>query len=125
MPGFIEGHGHFSGLGYSLIYLNFLDSKSWEEILAKVEEKVKTAEPGEWIIGRGWHQEKWDSTPLRNVHGYPFHDELSKISPDNPVMLRHASGHGLFANAKAMEIAGVTKETPNAAWRRNCTIFEW
>jgi predicted amidohydrolase YtcJ len=113
MPGFIEGHGHFSGLGYSLIYLNFLDSKSWEEILAKVEEKVKTAQPGEWIIGRGWHQEKWDSTPLRNVHGYPFHDELSKISPDNPVMLRHASGHGLFANAKAMELSGVTKETPN------------
>ena len=115
MPGFIEGHGHFSGLGYSLIYLNFLDSKSWDEILAMVEEKVKTAEPGEWIVGRGWHQEKWETTPLKNVHGYPYHDELSKISPDNPVMLRHASGHGLFANAKAMEIAGVTKETPSPA----------
>jgi len=113
MPGFIEGHGHFSGLGYSLIYLNFLDSKSWDEILAMVEEKVKTAEPGEWILGRGWHQEKWETTPLKNVHGYPFHDELSKISPDNPVMLRHASGHGLFANAKAMEVAGITKETPD------------
>ena len=114
MPGFIEGHGHFSGLGYSLIYLNFLDSKSWAEIVAMVEEKIKTAEPGEWIVGRGWHQEKWDSTPINNVHGYPYHDDLSAISPDNPVVLRHASGHGLFANKKAMDVSGVTKETPNA-----------
>ncbi len=111
MPGFIEGHGHFSGLGYSLLYLNFLQSKSWEEIVDMVAEKAKTAKPGEWIVGRGWHQEKWDSIPFKNVLGYPFHDELSAISPDNPVVLRHASGHSLFANQKAMELAGVSKET--------------
>ena len=49
MPGFIEGHGHFTGLGYSLLNLNFLRSKSWEEIVEMVEEKVKESEPGEWI----------------------------------------------------------------------------
>ena len=69
MPGFIEGHGHFSGLGKSLLQLNFLKSKSWEEIVAMVADAAKNAEPGEWIEGRGWHQEKWDSTPVRNVHG--------------------------------------------------------
>ncbi|MCB0629716.1 MAG: amidohydrolase [Saprospiraceae bacterium] len=113
MPGFIEGHGHFSGLGGSLMNLNFLRSKSWDEIVAMVAEKAKTAEPGEWITGRGWHQEKWMITPEEHIHGYPYHDKLSEVSPDNPVLLRHASGHALFANAKAMEIAGVSMETPD------------
>ncbi len=111
MPGFIEGHAHFTGLGYSLLNLNFLRSKSWEEIVEMVEEKVKESEPGEWIVGRGWHQEKWDSLPHQHVGGYPTHEQLSEISPDNPVILTHASGHGLFANAKAMNISGVSLET--------------
>jgi len=113
MPGFIEGHGHFSGLGQSLMNLNFLKSKSWAEIVAMVAEKAKTAKPGEWIVGRGWHQEKWETPLDKQVLGYPYHDALSAMSPNNPVLLRHASGHGLFANAKAMELAGVSKETPN------------
>ena len=113
MPGFIEGHGHFSGLGYSLIDLNFLKSKNWNEIVAAVAEKAKTAKPGEWIIGRGWHQEKWDEALERHVNGYPYHDHLSEVAPNNPVMLRHASGHGLIANKTAMDLAGISKETPD------------
>jgi predicted amidohydrolase YtcJ len=113
MPGFIEGHGHFSGVGQSLINLNFLQSKTWDEIVQMVAERAKTAKPGEWIIGRGWHQEKWTTTPAQNVLGYPYHDELSKVAPNNPVLLSHASGHALFANAKAMDMAGVSAETPS------------
>lgn len=113
MPGFIEGHGHFSGLGKSLMNLNFLNSKTWDEIVSMVAEKAKNAEPGEWIIGGGWHQEKWSRTPDRNVLGYPFHDALSAVSPNNPVMLSHASGHALFANQSAMKLAGVSPETPD------------
>lgn len=111
MPGFIEGHGHFSGLGKSLIDLNFLKTKNWQEIVDMVAEAAKDAEPGEWIEGRGWHQEKWNEVVERNVHGYPYHDELSAVSPNNPVLLRHASGHGVFANKKAMELSGITAET--------------
>ena len=111
MPGFIEGHGHFSGLGKSLINLNFLKTKNWQEIVNMVAEAAKTAKPGEWIEGRGWHQEKWNEVVERNVHGYPYHDELSAVSPDNPVLLRHASGHGVFANKKAMELGGISAET--------------
>ena len=110
MPGFIEGHGHFSGLGMSLTNLNFLESRSWEEIVKMVEEKVKDTPEGEWIMGRGWHQEKWDSIPLDNIHNYPMHDMLSAISPNNPVVLTHASGHALFANKVAMNASGVSKE---------------
>ena len=113
MPGFIEGHGHFGGFGEGLQNLNFLHSKSWDDVINLVEEKVKTAKPGEWIVGRGWHQEKWDEIPLNNVLGYPFHDELSAISPNNPVLLRHASGHAVFANERAMKEAGISKESPN------------
>ncbi len=113
MPGFIEGHGHFSGLGYSLINLNLMNTVSWDEIVGLVEEKVKSAKPGEWIEGRGWHQEKWIESPGETTNGYPYHKKLSDVSPDNPVILTHASGHGLFANEKAMEIAGVTIETPD------------
>ncbi|MBK9689199.1 MAG: amidohydrolase [Saprospiraceae bacterium] len=68
---------------------------------------------GTWIEGRGWHQEKWDSLPVRSVQGYPMHTALSKVSPDHPVILFHASGHALFANEKAMELAGIGLDTPN------------
>lgn len=113
MPGFIEGHGHFPGLGNSLQNLNFLKSRSWQEIVDAVKAKVDESEPGEWIIGRGWHQEKWQDTLMENVLGYPYHDALSAISPENPVMLTHASGHALFANKAAMAKAGMTNETQN------------
>ena len=76
-----------------------------------VAEKVKTAKPGEWITGRGWHQDKWDASPIPNVLGYPYHNSLSAVSPVNPVLLKHASGHAVFANKAAMDAAGITPET--------------
>jgi predicted amidohydrolase YtcJ len=111
MPGFIEGHGHIHGLGASLINLNLMQAKNWDEIVQMVADAVKKAKPGEWIIGRGWHQEKWHPAPAKNYLGYPYHDELSKVSPVNPVLLSHASGHAAFVNAKAMELAGITAST--------------
>ncbi len=115
MPGMIEGHGHFSGMGKSLVNINLLNTKSWEDVIERVAAKAKTLEKGEWIEGRGWHQEKWDSIPLQNVHGYPFHDKLSELTKDNPIILKHASGHSLFANKAAMDVSGVTIETNNPA----------
>jgi hypothetical protein len=111
MPGFIEGHGHFAGLGLSLQNLNLLNTKSWQEIAALVAEKAKTAPPGDWLEGRGWHQEKWTTLPGATVSGYPYHDLLSAAAPSNPVVLYHASGHSLFANEKAMQLAGISRET--------------
>jgi predicted amidohydrolase YtcJ len=111
IPGLIEGHGHFMGVGRAKMQLDLMDTKNWDEILAAVADAVEKADPGEWIFGRGWHQSKWDTTPEPNVDGLPLHDSLSRLSPDNPVLLRHASGHATFANAKAMELAGVTKDT--------------
>jgi predicted amidohydrolase YtcJ len=108
-PGFIEGHGHFMGLGYNEMNLDLMNVKNYDEILEKVKEAVAKAQPGQWIIGRGWHQEKWDKKPAKMVKGFQTHESLSSISPNNPVYLRHASGHLGFANAKAMQLAGVNQ----------------
>jgi len=113
IPGFIESHGHFTGLGESKMELNLTAAKNWDEIVAMVGEAAQKANPGEWITGQGWHQEKWDKTPQPNIDGLPFHYDLSKASPHNPVLLTHASGHSCLANAKAMELGAVTKTTPN------------
>jgi predicted amidohydrolase YtcJ len=113
IPGFIESHGHFNSLGYSKMQLDLMKVKNWDEVVDMVKAAVSKAKPGEWIRGRGWHQEKWDRVPKPNVDGLPFHDSLSRISPANPVLLRHASGHSCFANAKAMELAGIDEKTPN------------
>ncbi|MFQ5631534.1 MAG: amidohydrolase [bacterium] len=110
-PGFIESHGHLLGIGYAAMRLNLMDAKNYDDVIARVAEAVKKSEPGEWILGRGWHQSKWRPQPSSMVRGFQTHDALSRVSPNNPVYLRHASGHAGFANAKAMEIAGVTKDS--------------
>ncbi len=115
VPGLIEGHGHFMGLGGSRMVIDLMDVTSWDEIVRLVGEAAAVAQPGEWIRGRGWHQEKWTSVPQPNVEGFPIHDALSKVSPNNPVMLEHASGHATYVNAKAMEEAGITARTTSPA----------
>ena len=106
-PGLIEGHGHFMGLGYNELNLDLMNTTSYQEIIDAVAAAVEKAEPGEWITGRGWHQSKWTEMPSDTVNGFQTHYRLSEVSPDNPVYLSHASGHAGFANAAAMDIAGV------------------
>jgi predicted amidohydrolase YtcJ len=106
-PGFIEGHGHFMGLGYNELNVDLLQTKSYDEVIQKVKEAVEAAEPGQWITGRGWHQSKWSKMPENAINGFPLHHAISEVSPNNPVYLRHASGHAGMANEKAMQIAGV------------------
>lgn len=110
-PGFIEGHGHILGIGYNEMNIDLLNVKNYDELLELVAAAVEKAEPGQWIVGRGWHQSKWLPQPEVLVKGFQTHERLSAITPNNPVLLRHASGHASFANAKAMEIAGVKPET--------------
>lgn len=115
IPGIIDSHAHFSGIGEARLSLDLMKVNSWENIVAMVAEAAQKANPGEFITGRGWHQEKWDRVPEPNVSGLPYHTELSRVSPDNPVILRHASGHSSIANAKAMKLADITGDTPDPA----------
>lgn len=108
-PGFIEGHGHIMGVGYNEVELDLMAVKSYDELVEQVRIAVGKSRPGEWIVGRGWHQDKWDTLPEKMVKGFQTHHALSAVSPDNPVFLSHASGHAALANARAMEIAGVNQ----------------
>lgn len=111
-PGFIEGHGHFLELGESLRELNLAKARDWSEILAMVKTAAAHAKPGAWIVGHGWHQEKWTQAPQPNVEGLPLHASLDAVSPRNPVLLIHASGHAVFVNATALKLSGITDQTP-------------
>jgi len=113
IPGFIEGHAHLTGIGMAQMILDLRDVTTWDQVIAIVKDAVASAPKGAWISGRGWHQDKWQRIPPGAVEGYPVHADLSAISPDNPVLLRHASGHALFANAAAMKLAEVVDGTPN------------
>jgi predicted amidohydrolase YtcJ len=113
IPGFIESHGHFTGVGEAQLVLKLGSAKSWDEIVALVEAAAKTAKPGAWIYGRGWHQEKWTTPPVPNVEGFPTEASLTRVSPNNPVYLTHASGHASFANALALKLSGITRTTKN------------
>jgi len=111
IPGLIDAHVHFTGVGEAARNLKLGTARNWDEIVRMVGDAAKKAKPGEWIVGRGWHQEKWSEAPAATVEGFPLHDALSRVSPDNPVWLTHASGHAGFANALAMKIAEVSKTT--------------
>jgi predicted amidohydrolase YtcJ len=113
IPGFIEGHGHYMGLGESKMELDLTKAKNFDDIVAMVADAVRQAKPGGWIQGRGWHQEKWNKVPRPNVEGVPLHAALDRVSPNNPVILTHASGHAAFVNGMALGLAGVTRATPN------------
>ncbi|MFQ5529594.1 MAG: amidohydrolase [Gemmatimonadota bacterium] len=113
LPGFTDAHAHLMGTGRLKARVDVLETTSFQQMLDAVALAVAEAEPGEWIVGRGWHQEKWTDEPQPSVRGFPANDALSAISPDNPVAIRHASGHGRLANALALEAAGITADTPD------------
>ncbi|MFK7912770.1 MAG: amidohydrolase [Pseudomonadales bacterium] len=115
MPGFIEGHGHFLSLGRARQILVLEGAERWRDIVSQVAIAADSAEPGEWIFGRGWHQDKWLSTPEGAIDGVPLNASLNAVSPNNPVLLGHASGHAAFANDAALAAAGIDTDTPDPA----------
>jgi hypothetical protein len=111
MPGFIDGHAHLVGIGDARIALDLRGARGWDEVVSRVAAAARTARPGEWILGRGWHQKDWAAPPEPNVEGFPLHASLSAASPANPVVLSHASGHAAFVNAAALRRAGIGRDT--------------
>jgi len=95
------------------LLVNLGDAGSWDQVVQRVAEAAARTKPGEWILGRGWHQEKWRVEPERSVEGYPVHDRLSAAVPGHPVALRHASGHATLVNARALALAGIDRHTPD------------
>jgi hypothetical protein len=107
VPGLTDAHYHLSGVGAREINLNLEGTTSLDDFLAKVKARVDRAKPGEWVTGRGWIETFWQPQT------FPTRSDLDKISPNNPVYLTRADGHGAVANSAAIRLAGVTKDTSN------------
>lgn len=110
VPGLVEGHAHLMGVGFNLLNVDLMYAQSYDEVIKMVQERAQSTPKGEWILGRGWHQDKWINQPERMFRNLPTHHALSEAVPDHPVFLSHASGHMALANAKAMELAGVKSD---------------
>src|SRR5215213_5090717 len=107
LPGFTDSHQHLSGVGQREMTLNLEGTTSLEDLLAKVKARVDQAKPGEWDTGRGWIETH------RQPPEFPTRWDVDKVSPNNPVILGRADGHGAVANSAALKLAGVEKNTPN------------
>ncbi len=105
VPGFIESHGHLLGLGQSRLILDLRGTRSAEEVAERVARKAREAKPGEWILGRGWDQNEW---PRKD---FPTHEVLDRVAPRHPVYLTRVDGHAAWVNRRALELAGITRET--------------
>jgi len=109
IPGMVDAHGHVSGLGDALAIVDLVGSTSVEDVVARVvaREVAKSGgtSAGQWVAGRGWDQNRWGDTR------FPSHEKLSAAVPNNPVILTRIDGHAVFANRKAMELAGITSAT--------------
>ena len=113
IPGFIEGHGHFLSLGRAQQILDLTQAQSFSEIVRQVATAADSAEPGAWIFGRGWHQDKWLAQEFKTVDRVPVNTPLNEVAPNNPVYLGHASGHAAFANDAALAAANIVNRTPD------------
>lgn len=105
LPGLTDAHGHLYGLGVALDVVNLVDTKSYDEVIARVKERAATENPGAWIVGRGWDQNDWP------VQEFPTFAALDAAVPDHPVYVTRVDGHASLANSAAMRAAGITAAT--------------
>jgi predicted amidohydrolase YtcJ len=106
-PGLVDAHCHLYGLGVAKESLALRGSPSPEAAAALVAGAVKARAEGEWITGRGWDQNLWSSKE------FPRHDVLDAAAPKHPVALERVDGHAIWANAAALRIAGIGRDTPD------------
>ena len=106
VPGLIDAHGHVRSFGEELANLDLHGVASIEEVARRVRERDAVLPPGAWITGHGWDQNLWPGKK------FPDHRPLTEAAPGRPVWLRRVDGHASWANRKAMEVAGVTRRTP-------------
>ncbi len=105
LPGLTDAHGHLYGLGVSLDTVSLVGASTYQEVIARVKERASSAQPNEWILGRGWDQNRWPGKQ------FPTAGPLDAAIPDHPVWLKRVDGHAGVANSAAMRAAGVTEST--------------
>jgi predicted amidohydrolase YtcJ len=107
IPGLIDAHAHVMGLGFQQLDVNVQGIDSLEETLEVIREYAEANPDLEWIRGRGWNQVLWEENE------FPTAEDLDSVVPDRPVYLTRVDGHAAWANTRAMEIAEITRDTPD------------
>jgi predicted amidohydrolase YtcJ len=107
LPGLTDGHAHLSGFGFLQRSLDLFGTPSIEDAVAQIEEYAKSNPHSPWIQGRGWNQVIWP------VQEFPTAADIDAVVADRPVWLRRVDGHAGWANSKALEMAGITGDTPD------------
>lgn len=106
LPGLVESHGHYHELGEQALRVDVSSAATVTEMAEMLAPRLTGAFPGEWVLGSGWDEGAW-------ADALPTHDAISAVSPDNPVLLLGRRGFGLLANRQAMDLAGISAETPS------------
>jgi predicted amidohydrolase YtcJ len=107
VPGLSDSHAHFIQGGFQLLSVDLKDSRSEEEFVRRIAEKARTLPPGRWMQGGDWDEEAWPSEKL------PTRWLIDPVTPRTPVFISRYDGHAVLANSLALELAGITKETPD------------
>jgi predicted amidohydrolase YtcJ len=107
MPGFNDAHVHLAGAGYAKLSVNLEGSRSLSEFQQRIRERLKDFQPGEWITGRGWDHTMWPEQK------FPTRQDLDAVAADRPMVFGRVDGHVAVANSRALEIAGITRATPD------------
>jgi len=105
LPGLADAHGHVAGLGFLLREVDLHGARHEGECVARIAERARTLPPGTWIRARGWDQTRWPS------RAFPTLDALSRAVPDHPVLAARVDGHATWVNARALELAGIARDT--------------
>ena len=107
MPGFNDAHTHLGSAGLNMLSVPVSGVGSVEELQERIRKAAAEHKPGEWLVGKGWDQTRWPEKK------FPTRQQMDAAAPKNPVFLRVVSGHVAIANTLALELAGISKATPN------------
>ncbi len=107
MPGFNDAHVHLAAGGQAQLQVNLEGARAIEEVQQRIRAGLAEVKPGEWIVGRGWDHTLWPDKK------FPNRRQLDDVSKDHPMIFTHISGHVAVANSKALELAGITRQTPD------------
>lgn len=106
-PGFIDAHAHLYGLGEEALILGLHETTSKEQVLEALKQRAAATPKEEWIRGRGWDQNHWDRKE------FPTRSDLDATTRSHPVFLSRVDGHAVWVNSRALEIAGIDRNTPD------------
>jgi predicted amidohydrolase YtcJ len=106
-PGFIDAHLHLEMTGMMMQYVNVYEVKAKREAVERVRARAEQTPPGQWIKGQGWMQSLWDTDE------FPTAADLDEATHDHPVILSAKSGHACWVNSLALQLAGITANTPD------------